>query len=141
MTAAYRIIPLLTGVAGLFPFGSPVTDQQTAELAFVDVNLVSLDADTALAHMTVLVRGDKILAVGRAATVKAGRGAVTIDGRGKYLMPGLVDMHVHEIWADTAPTRSSIFAARWRRESGWARPSTRAATGSTATRRTGPSTP
>ena len=64
------------------------------ETAIVDVALVPLDRDTLLEHRTVIVRGDRIVAVGPAAGVKAA-GARVVDGRGKYLMPGLLDMHVH----------------------------------------------
>lgn len=45
----------------------------------------------------VLVRGNRIVAIGRGITVP--QGARVIDGRGKYLLPGLADMHTH---SDTA---------------------------------------
>jgi imidazolonepropionase-like amidohydrolase len=41
------------------------------------------------------VRGDKIVEVGPASKVKVPAGAVRVDGRGKYLMPGLAEMHGH----------------------------------------------
>ncbi|PYN03418.1 MAG: hypothetical protein DME07_06845 [Candidatus Rokuibacteriota bacterium] len=44
---------------------------------------------------TVVVEGERLTAAGPAATTPAPPGAQTIDGRGKFLMPGLVDMHVH----------------------------------------------
>ena len=44
---------------------------------------------------TVVVEGERLTAVGPAATTPAPPGAQTIDGRGKFLIPGLVDMHVH----------------------------------------------
>src|SRR5436309_4544761 len=44
---------------------------------------------------TVVVEGERLTAAGPAATTPAPPGAQTIDGRGKFLMPGLVAMHVH----------------------------------------------
>jgi imidazolonepropionase-like amidohydrolase len=44
--------------------------------------------------MTVVVDGDRIAAVTPSALAGAPRGSV-IDGRGKYLMPGLMDVHIH----------------------------------------------
>jgi imidazolonepropionase-like amidohydrolase len=64
-------------------------------LAFVDVSIVPMDADHVLEHKTVLIRGDRIAAFGPAASTPIPDGATRIDGHGKWLMPGLVDMHVH----------------------------------------------
>jgi len=46
-----------------------------------------------VADATVVVRNGRIAAVGR--DVKVPRGARIVDGRGKYLIPGLIDGHVH----------------------------------------------
>ncbi|HVF42644.1 MAG TPA: amidohydrolase family protein, partial [Pyrinomonadaceae bacterium] len=48
-----------------------------------------------LPNMTVVVEGNRIKAVGRARRVKVPKDAEVIDARGKTLMPGLWDMHVH----------------------------------------------
>jgi imidazolonepropionase-like amidohydrolase len=65
------------------------------EIAFVDVNLIPMDRKEVIAHQTVLVQGDRILSIGPVGKVIPGSNALQIDGRGKYLMPGLVDMHIH----------------------------------------------
>ncbi|MSQ77554.1 MAG: amidohydrolase family protein [Nitrospiraceae bacterium] len=44
---------------------------------------------------TVLIKGDRIAAVGDARQLAAPRGAARIDGRGLTLLPGLMDCHVH----------------------------------------------
>jgi imidazolonepropionase-like amidohydrolase len=49
---------------------------------------------------TVLVDGSRITAVGPATTTPAPPGATVIDARGKFVTPGLVDMHVHVYTAD-----------------------------------------
>lgn len=67
--------------------------------AIVGVNVVPMDRDTVLADHTVLVRGGRILHVGpRASSVIPGS-TRRIDGRNKWLIPGLVDAHVHLAYA------------------------------------------
>src|SRR5437870_12543377 len=46
-------------------------------------------------NATVLIEGDRVVWVGSAATTRIPRGATIIDGKGKFVTPGLVDMHVH----------------------------------------------
>src|SRR5213593_74960 len=64
-------------------------------VAFVDANVVPMDSERVLRGQTVLVDGDKIAAVGEAAEVRVPSNALRIDAKGKYLMPGLADMHTH----------------------------------------------
>ena len=68
---------------------------QAGTTAFVDVNVIPMDSERVLTGHTVLVRGDRIVAVGAAADVDVPDGARRIDGAGKYLMPGLSEMHGH----------------------------------------------
>ena len=70
-----------------------------------------------LADATVLVRGGRIAAVGPARSVAVPRGARRIDGRGKYLVPGLADMHTHlfsdgdQVADSVAPHELAVMAA------------------------------
>lgn len=66
-----------------------------AELVFRSVNLIPMDRETVLQNQTVVVRNGVITAIGDEGTVKWGNGAKVIDGKGKYLMPGLAEMHAH----------------------------------------------
>jgi imidazolonepropionase-like amidohydrolase len=63
--------------------------------AFVNVNVIPLDHERVLTNQTVVVRDGKIIEIGDAKKVKVPKDAVRIDGKGKYLIPGLVDMHTH----------------------------------------------
>jgi imidazolonepropionase-like amidohydrolase len=47
------------------------------------------------ASQTILVRNDRIAAVGPSGAVAIPRGARVIDGRGLYIVPGFFDMHAH----------------------------------------------
>src|SRR5262245_59511514 len=66
-----------------------------ATAAFVDVTVVAMDSERELEHQTVLVDGTKIVAIGPTASTQVPAQAAKIDGAGKWLVPGLVDMHVH----------------------------------------------
>ncbi|MFI4884429.1 MAG: amidohydrolase family protein [Steroidobacterales bacterium] len=51
------------------------------------------DGDTTLTHVNVVVRDGRIAAVAAAASIP--EGMRTLDGRGRTLLPGLIDSHVH----------------------------------------------
>ncbi|HSL68830.1 MAG TPA: amidohydrolase family protein [Longimicrobiales bacterium] len=68
---------------------------QQATVAFVDVSVVPMDAERVLEHQTVVVQNGKITALGPAAQVPVPANATRVDGRGKYLVPGLTEMHGH----------------------------------------------
>lgn len=78
---------------GLFCASTVGIGAQTT--VFVDVNVIPMDRERVLANQTVIVQNGVIVAIGDAAKMKVPSGAITIDGRGKYLIPGLVDMHTH----------------------------------------------
>ena len=63
--------------------------------AFVDATVIPMDSERILPEHTVLVRGDRIVEVGPVAEVQVPAGADRIDGSGKYLLPGLSEMHGH----------------------------------------------
>lgn len=71
--------------------------------AFVNVNVIPMDRERVLKNQTVVVRDGRIVEIGDAAKVKPPAGAVEIDGRGKYLIPGLIDMHTHLFSDDEFP--------------------------------------
>ena len=76
--------------------GAPAQSKgQEQVVAFVNVNVVAMDSERVLADQTVLVRGGTVAEVGPASKVKVPAGALRVDGRGKYLMPGLAEMHGH----------------------------------------------
>jgi len=66
-----------------------------------DVTLIDGTGGPAQADMTVVVTGNRITAVGKTASVP--QNARVIDGRGRFLMPGLWDMHVHPRGEVTVP--------------------------------------
>ena len=59
-----------------------------------------MDQPGLLEHQTVITTNGRVVAIGPAATARVPAGARVIDGRGKTLMPGLIDAHVHLRSAD-----------------------------------------
>jgi imidazolonepropionase-like amidohydrolase len=64
-------------------------------VAFVGVNVIPMDRERVLENQTVVVRDGRITEVGSATKIKVPADALRVDGRGKYLMPGLAEMHGH----------------------------------------------
>jgi imidazolonepropionase-like amidohydrolase len=69
------------------------------DIAITDVSVVPMTSDGVLAHHTVVIRGDRIVAVAPDDRVALPAGTRVIAGTGRWLMPGLADMHVHT-WRD-----------------------------------------
>jgi len=63
--------------------------------AFTQVNLVPMTTEIVLKNQTVLIEESRIIAIGPSDEISIPPDATIIDGEGAYLMPGLVDMHMH----------------------------------------------
>ncbi len=72
---------------------------QTAEAdrvrAIVGATVVDLDGGEPIRNAVVIIQGEEITAVGNAATVEVPASAEVIDAKGTWLIPGLMNMHVH----------------------------------------------
>ena len=71
--------------------------------AFTNVSVLPMSSDAVLSGQTVVVRDGVITAAGPADEVDVPRGATEIDGTGRYLMPGLAEMHAHVPPGDNPP--------------------------------------
>jgi hypothetical protein len=92
------ILALNQGALALGATPAPATTGQgkTARVvAFLNVNVVPVDSERVLANQTVIVRDGLISEIGAASNIKVPKGALRIEGKNRYLMPGLVDMHTH----------------------------------------------
>jgi imidazolonepropionase-like amidohydrolase len=109
-------------VSGTGPWGITFVDPANAPVppapsspprAIANVTVIDVRAGVALADQNVIVIGERIAGVGPAGSTPIPTGAQTLDGRGKYLIPGLWDMHVHADSADLATLiRFGITGAR-----------------------------
>jgi len=64
-------------------------------LAITHVTVIDMTGAAPLADQTVIIQKDRIANIGASNTVAIPRGAQTLDAHGKFLIPGLVDMHIH----------------------------------------------
>jgi hypothetical protein len=67
----------------------------SGNLAITNVTVIPMTRDTVLRDATIVVREGRITEVGATRNVRVPPGARLMDGRGKYLIPGLADMHTH----------------------------------------------
>ncbi len=70
---------------------------QPSSVAFTNVNLITMRDDQVIPSQTVLVENGKILKISDAKKISAPAGFRQIDCSGMYMMPGLTDMHVHNL--------------------------------------------
>jgi imidazolonepropionase-like amidohydrolase len=83
-----RFAPLLGALVATAAAAQDVT-------VFRNVSVVPLDSERVLQTQTVVVRDGRIAALGSAASVQIPADARVIDGGGRYLAPGLAEMHAH----------------------------------------------
>lgn len=83
---------------------------QTPAVAIRNVTLISGGTAAPIPGATIVMRGRRIEALGPSATVRIPSGARVIDGTGKYLIPGLIDTHVHIAWMIGKPVMETQLA-------------------------------
>jgi hypothetical protein len=66
-----------------------------AEFAFVGVNVVDVETGQIQPEQTVLIHQEKIVAVAPFSSLNISSRTRTVFATGKYLLPGLMDSHVH----------------------------------------------
>jgi len=76
-------------------FASTDPSSQSRPLAFIHVTVIDATGAPPTPDMTVVVTGDRITNVGKTGKLRVPKGAEVMDGTGKFLIPGLWDMHVH----------------------------------------------
>jgi imidazolonepropionase-like amidohydrolase len=79
-----------------------------ATLVIKHVNVIDATGTPPQADMTVIIRDGRIVALGKSAAVQPPAAATAVDGSGKYLIPGLWDMHVHEVFGDWLPRDEKV---------------------------------
>jgi imidazolonepropionase-like amidohydrolase len=72
-------------------------------LVIAHVNIVDVASGTIHPNETVVVEGNRIIQMGKIIAIHSPKHQHSIDGRGKYMIPGLWDMHVHTMFGDWIP--------------------------------------
>lgn len=91
-----------TGIGLLIPFLSSFVIAQAPgnqkALVFTHVTVIDGTGAAAKPDRTVVIKGDRIAELGENHNVHVAEGDKVVDATGKFLIPGLWDMHVH--WYD-----------------------------------------
>jgi imidazolonepropionase-like amidohydrolase len=94
LKAFHFLSPLLCALAAVALAFSCARPPEKS-LAITNVTVIDVAAGASRAGQTVVVRGERITAVGDTAAISLPRGTKVVDGTGRFVLPGLVDMHVH----------------------------------------------
>jgi imidazolonepropionase-like amidohydrolase len=86
---------LLASIAALALPMMVVAQQTPAVVALVGGTVVDVDGGPAISDAVVLIEGERIKSVGPASSVSVPSGATVVPMKGKWLIPGLMNMHVH----------------------------------------------
>jgi imidazolonepropionase-like amidohydrolase len=88
-----RLLTLLLTVTGINLHSQNLIDSSQREIVFTSVNVIPMDSERVLENQMVLVKDGKISAMGN--KIKFSKNALVVNAKGKYLMPGLAEMHAH----------------------------------------------
>lgn len=94
-----RTSHLFVALLALLTASLPTLAQQPATtpqpVLFRDVNVIPMTDDSIQPHRDVLVTNGRIERVGPSGSITPPAGALSVEGKGRYLMPGLAEMHAH----------------------------------------------
>src|SRR5260370_12046613 len=99
---------LLTPLASAQP-------QQSAAIVIQGATLITGTGSPAIRNSAIVIEGGRIVGVGPRDDVRVPKNAQIIDARGKWIIPGLIDAHVHFSQSGGIYTRPDIVDLRkWR---------------------------
>jgi imidazolonepropionase-like amidohydrolase len=104
LRAVWFALVALAGVTAGGQVAAPPVPPRPAALVIRDVTILSMD-DAAPRQGSILVRGDRLAYVGPTASLPPAPEAQIVAGRGRFAIPGLVDLHTH-----VSKTRASSLA-------------------------------
>ncbi|MEO6977052.1 MAG: hypothetical protein ABI113_01700, partial [Mucilaginibacter sp.] len=96
---------IITFVILLFIGKAFSQDKESVKTYIVNVNIVNVENQKILSGLTIVIQGNKIAFVGK---VQLPPNARVVDAGGKYLIPGMVDAHVHFFQSGGLYTRPDI---------------------------------
>ena len=101
------ILPILAALVSCADArGARAQNSDTSSLVIASVTVIDVRAGRRLSDQSVVVAGGHIREVGPARHVRPPAGARRVEGRGRYLIPGLWDMHTH-VCGDSTTLRTA----------------------------------
>lgn len=96
MLSGFRLVLLATAtLASGAAAAEESAERRRPAIAIENVTIIDVVLGEVTSPKTVLLAGGYIAAISNAEGVAVPAGALRVDGRGRFLLPGLVDMHVH----------------------------------------------
>jgi len=77
-------------------------------LVLTNANIVDVRQGIVLPGMTVVIRNGRIDAIAKVGMIQTGRNIKIVNASGKYVIPGLWDMHVHSAGGPAAPWDENV---------------------------------
>ena len=90
--SCFRLIAFLACASAVTPLAHSTPHDK---IALVDGTLINPGTGKVVSNALVVIEGDRIAAVGDQATAVSTRDARIIDCKGKFVLPGYIDTHVH----------------------------------------------
>lgn len=75
-------------------FSTP-TDRPQGRIALVGGTVITMRGDEILTDATILVSGNRIESIGTSSSIAVPSGTKVVDVKGRYIIPGLIDVHAH----------------------------------------------
>jgi len=97
------ILLLLFSLFFSFSCARKKSAEAQATLIFTHATIIDTSGGPNKTDMTVFINGDRITDIRKTAKVRPAKGTQVIDATGKFLIPGLWDMHVHWFYAEYLP--------------------------------------
>jgi len=82
------------------------TEVPAGKLALEGARIITMRGDEVIENGTIVVEGNRIIAIGKASEVTIPAEALRLEVRGKTIMPGLIDAHAHLPNSDLSPQQS-----------------------------------
>jgi len=99
-----RLLVVCFTLAGVFT----AVGAAAATLAITHVTIIDATGSAPQPDMTVIVKQGRIVELGKSAAIQSPADAIAVNGAGKYLIPGLWDMHVHTVFGDWLPRNEKV---------------------------------
>lgn len=92
------------GIDRLTRIADRLSPKSKSPLVLLGATLIDIKGKPSIPNSAVVIEGDRIVAAGPRAQIAIPKGATIVDASGKYLLPGLWDMHSHFYQVEFGPT-------------------------------------
>jgi len=112
---------LLLSLFSLVAFAAPASNQAPGRTWITDVTIISPESLDHVGQGSVLIENGRIVSVERNKSAKTPAGATVVSGKGQFLIPGLIDSHVHlanlpGIGFDRVEDKSEVIKAYYKQQ-------------------------